>query len=67
MSAVEEIKLAIERLSLSDRGKLERWLHGWADDAWDEQIASDAASGRLDSLLSKVDAQIDSGKLRELP
>jgi len=58
MSSVEEIKTAIEQLSLSDRGKLERWLHGWQDDDWDEQIVADATSGKLDRLFAEVDAEL---------
>ncbi len=67
MSTVEEIKVAIERLSLSDRQQLERWLHGWVDDAWDDQIIRDASTGKLDALLKEVDDEIDGGNLRELP
>jgi len=64
---VEEIKSAIERLSLTERGELVRWLHGWREDAWDRQVASDAAAGRLDALIAEVDEHIDLGELRELP
>src|SRR5439155_9770905 len=46
MSTVEEIKSAIDKLSLEDRAQLERMLHGWVDDEWDRQIAADAAAGR---------------------
>jgi hypothetical protein len=67
MSTIEEIKLAIEQLSLSERAELERWLHGWTDDAWDQQIRADAGAGKLDRLLAEVDAEIDRGNLRDLP
>jgi hypothetical protein len=67
MSTVEEIKTAIEKLTLTERGKLERWLHGWTDDEWDRQISTDAKNGRLDEILRQVDAEIESGNLRELP
>jgi hypothetical protein len=67
MSTVEEIKAAIDTLSLSERGQLERMLHGWTDDEWDRQITDDASSGRLDKLIADVDAQIDADKLRDLP
>jgi len=66
-ASVAEIKEAIERLSLSERAQLERWLHHWVDDAWDNQIAADASSGKLDALLREVDADIDAAKLRDLP
>jgi hypothetical protein len=67
MSTVEEIKAAIDKLSLSERARLERILHQWTDDEWDKQIAQDAASGRLDKLISEVDADIDADRLREIP
>jgi hypothetical protein len=67
MSTVEEIKAAIDKLSFSERARLERMLHGWTDDEWDKQIAAHATAGKLDKLLNKVDAEIDSGKLRDLP
>lgn len=35
MSSVDEIKAAIDRLSLTERAELEKWMHGWTDDAWD--------------------------------
>ena len=67
MSTVEESKSAIDKLSPEDRARLERLLHGWADDEWDQQIASAAAAGRFDSLLAEVDREFDQGRLRDLP
>ena len=56
MLTVEQIKHAIQQLSITDRGRLESWLHGWQNDGWDDQIARDAVSGKLDALVSEVDA-----------
>jgi hypothetical protein len=67
MTTVREIKEAIEKLSLAERGQLERWLHGWEDDAWDRQISADASAGKLDAMLREVDRELDSDQLRELP
>jgi hypothetical protein len=67
VSTVEEIKNAIEQLTLSNRSKLERWLHKWQDDDWDEQIVVDASAGKLDRLCAEVEAELEAGKLRELP
>jgi hypothetical protein len=67
MSTVEEIRDAIQKLSFDERSRLERELHGWADDAWDQQIKADAQAGKLDRLLERVDGEIDAGRLRELP
>jgi hypothetical protein len=67
VSTVDEIKLAITKLSLSERGELVRWLHGWADDEWDRQMADDARAGKLKSLLAEADDEIQRGELRDLP
>lgn len=65
--SVDEIKVAISKLSLEERESLARWLHGWTDDEWDQQIARDATSGKLDKLLAEVDEDIEQDRLRELP
>ena len=67
MSAVEQIKAAIQRLTLEERADLARWLHGWADDEWDGQMRADLAAGRLDKLVAEADADIDAGRLKDLP
>lgn len=67
MSTVEEIKTAIEKLSLEERGELARWLHAWKDDEWDRQMVDDAAAGRLDGLLAGIDEDIRQGRLQDLP
>ncbi|HEY1629314.1 MAG TPA: hypothetical protein VGF52_05615 [Tepidisphaeraceae bacterium] len=67
MSTVEEIKAAIDKLSLSERARLERILHEWTDDEWDQQMTQDAVEGRLDKLISEADADIDENRLRETP
>ena len=67
MSTVTEIKAAISQLTLEERAEVARCLHEWEDDAWDKQIQQDLAAGKLDSLLAKVDEDIDHGRLRDLP
>ena len=66
MSTVEEIKVAIAKLSPAQRAELDAYLQQ-ADDAWDRQMAADAQAGKLDRLIAQVDANIDSDKLREFP
>ena len=67
MSTVEEIKQAISKLSLSERGEIARWLHGWTDDEWDRQMKDDLAAGRLDAMLKEVGDDTNAGRLREMP
>ena len=64
---VQEIKAAIPSLTLEERAEVARCLHGWEDDAWDAQMKRDLAAGKLDKVLSKVDADIARGNLSDLP
>lgn len=65
--SVEQIKEAIQDLSLEQRAEVAACLHAWGNDAWDEQMKRDAASGKLDKILAQVDADIERGKIREMP
>ncbi len=67
MTTIDEIKAAIDHLSLRERAEVARWLHGWGDDAWDQQMQRDATSGKLDYLLKEVDADISSSRLEDMP
>ena len=65
--SLAEIKTAIQQLSFEDRAELAAWLHGWDDDAWDEQMKRDIASGKLDTVLREVEDDIKAGRLRDMP
>ncbi len=67
MSTVAEIKAAIRGLTLEERAEVAKALNEWEEDAWDQQMQHDLASGKLNSLLAKVDEDIQAGKLRDLP
>ena len=67
MSTVEEIKSAIEQLTLEQRAELARWLHGWEDDDWDRQMTADAKAGRFDKLIAEAKADAKAGRTRNLP
>ena len=67
MSTVEEIKAAIQKLSVEQKAEIARWFHGWTDDEWDRQMKDDAAAGKLNGLLAEVDREIESGQLKDLP
>jgi hypothetical protein len=67
MNTVAEIKAAIPSLTLVERAEVAACLNRWQDDAWDQQMKSDLASGTLDQLLAKVDADIAQGRLNDLP
>lgn len=65
--SVQQIKEAIQRLSLEERAEVAACLHDWQADAWDEQMKRDLADGKLDKILNEVDADIAEGKLRDMP
>jgi hypothetical protein len=65
--SVEEIKEAVKHLNLEERAEVAACLHSWNNDAWDEQMKRDAASGKLDKLLLEVDADIAKNNLRDMP
>ena len=67
MSTVAEIKAAIPKLTLEERAEIARALHEWEDDNWDREMQQDLAAGKLNRLLAEVDADIEQGKLRDLP
>jgi hypothetical protein len=65
--SLAEIKTAIQQLSFEERAELAAWLHGWDDDAWDEQMKRDIASGKLDTILLEVEDDIKAERLRDMP
>jgi hypothetical protein len=64
---LQEIKEAVQQLSLEERAEVAACLHKWSDDAWDEKMQRDLASGKLDRTLAQVDADIAKNKLRDMP
>jgi hypothetical protein len=50
VSTVQEIKSAIELLSLEERATLITELCGRVDDDWDRQMRTDAAAGKFTVL-----------------
>ena len=66
MSTVEEIRTAIERLSLEERAQIIAELCGWTDDDWDRQMKADAAACKFDSLNRDADAAHAAGQTSSL-
>ena len=65
--SVQEIKEALQHLTLEERAEVAACLHSWTDDEWDEKMKRDLASGKLDKILTRVDADIAENKLRGMP
>jgi hypothetical protein len=66
MRKVEDIEKQIRELSSAEFAELRNWVleRDWA--AWDAQIEADAASGKLDKLVSGARADFERGKARKL-
>ena len=65
--SVQEIKAAVQSLTLEERAEVAACLHSWNDDEWDEQMKRDLASGKLDKILARVDADIAENNLGGMP
>jgi hypothetical protein len=66
MNTVEEIKKAAGALSVNEREELLSWLLD-VDDDWDRQIARDAATGKLNSLIEEARSAVREESLRDWP
>jgi hypothetical protein len=66
MTSLTEIEAAITQLSEPNARQLANWLQDYLNDRWDQQIESDFATGKLDSLIARTEAAIDNNNVRSL-
>ena len=66
MSTVEEIEAAVRKLPAEEQYRLAKRLQDVLGEAWDRQIEEDAASGRLDHIISEVATDIAAGRAAPL-
>ncbi len=66
MTTVEEIRTAIQRLSLEDRAQITAELCRWTDDEWDCQMRDDAAAGKFAALNREADSAQAAGQRQSL-
>ena len=64
--SVQELEAEVARLSQADMKAFARWFDEFRADAWDRQIEADANAGRLDKIMSKVDANFEAGQCKPL-
>ena len=67
MSKVEQIETDIAQLSATEARQVAQWLAEFLADEWDQQIATDAMAGKLDSLFDEGAAERRAGTLRKWP
>jgi hypothetical protein len=63
---ISDIQKAIQELPEKEQWKFKEWLDEFMADQWDREIERDAALGKLDKLMKKVDADIDAGRCKPL-
>ena len=66
MPTILEIEAAIKQLPEKDVRQLAAWLEQYLNDMWDRQMEADLASGKLDNLIAKVEADIAANQGRDL-
>ncbi len=66
MRNIEQIEDAITKLSPEEFSRLREWILERDWEAWDAQIETDAASGKLDRLFANSEAEHRAGKSTEL-
>ncbi len=62
MSAIEELKAAVQRLSPEDRAAFRTWFAEFDAVEWDRQLEADVAAGRLDWLAAEALADRQAGR-----
>ncbi len=67
MSTVKDIESAITRLDPKDVHAVADWLQEYREELWDKQIAADAKTGKLDSLIKKAKSGHRAGKSSAFP
>lgn len=66
MPTILEIEAAIKQLPEKDVRQLAAWLEQYLNDMWDRQIEADLASGKLDNLIAKAEADIAANQVSDI-
>jgi hypothetical protein len=66
MTTVAEIENAVKNLSWDELSSFRDWFQGFDTDAWDRQLETDAAAGRLDALAEEALQDLREGRCTDL-
>ena len=66
MTKLEQIQSTIEQLTPAEIAHLREWLDELNERLFDEKVARDMESGKLDGLLAEVRANHKAGRREEL-
>jgi hypothetical protein len=66
MTKLERIERDISSLSAEELARFREWFASFDADAWDRQIESDSAAGKLDELIAEARTDLKAGRVQEL-
>lgn len=66
LMSVQELESAVTTLPAEELHQFAQWFEEYLASQWDEQIAADAASGKLKALLDEADADYAAGNCTTL-
>lgn len=66
MSTIHEIERAVSDLSPDELSRFRAWFLEFDAQAWDEQLESDVAAGRLAALADEALADLRAGRAQPL-
>ena len=66
MSTIHEIEAAVSKLSRQELSAFRNWFSEFDAAAWDEQLESDVAAGRLDTLAEEAIRDLREGRCTDL-
>jgi hypothetical protein len=61
-----EVESAIEQMPEAEVRNLAKWLQDYLDNLWERQLETDLATGKLDALIARAEAEIESNQVRDL-
>lgn len=66
MSNVQELEMAVSRLSVDELSQFSEWFEEFISDQWDQKIQADILAGRLDTAGKRADDEFLAGSARPL-
>ena len=66
MSTIQEIEVAVSKLSREELSSFRDWFADFDADAWDRQLEEDVRAGRLDALADEAVRDLHAGRCKEL-
>jgi hypothetical protein len=65
-TTLDQAEKVVTQLSPTVLAKFRRWFAEFDGELWDVQIESDAAAGKLDSLIEEARAEYRAGRSKEI-